>query len=207
MSRPEVFPPSPDYSGGDPEEPSLGSPLKKSKHLMTVERGHVESIRNGIMSLISNDKRVSPREHVIRFDHREELATTDIKQASSPQPATKSLTDPQTHIITTSPCRLRLFAIDPIEDEGLILQWQNKILPTIKPLLHRNNDKTVSISLLREGHSREESEPVIRVQTSNPRSEQQQLEVKNALLDVSPECHLKIRFAVGSVRRTHRDQV
>ncbi|KAF8849804.1 hypothetical protein BDZ45DRAFT_680247 [Acephala macrosclerotiorum] len=63
MSRPDVFPPSPDYSGGDATEPSPGSPLKKSKQSKTVKRGRVESIGNGIMSLITSNKRVSSREH------------------------------------------------------------------------------------------------------------------------------------------------
>ncbi|KUJ22892.1 uncharacterized protein LY89DRAFT_313446 [Mollisia scopiformis] len=62
MSRPEVFPPSPDYSGGDAAEPSPGSPLKKTKHTKTVKRGRVDTISNGIMSLIGS-KRVSSREH------------------------------------------------------------------------------------------------------------------------------------------------
>ncbi|KAE8444176.1 hypothetical protein EG329_000773 [Mollisiaceae sp. DMI_Dod_QoI] len=62
MSRPDVFPPSPDYSGGDVAEPSPGSPLKKTKHSKTIKRGRVESLGNGIMSLIST-KRVSSREH------------------------------------------------------------------------------------------------------------------------------------------------
>ena len=49
LSRPSVFPPSPDYSG-DAGEPSPGSPLKKTKH--STKRGR--SISNNLMSLISN---------------------------------------------------------------------------------------------------------------------------------------------------------
>ncbi len=50
MSRNPVFPPSPDYSGGDAGEASPGSPLKKAKH---SKRGRVEIISDNIMSLIS----------------------------------------------------------------------------------------------------------------------------------------------------------
>ncbi|KAL2076243.1 hypothetical protein VTL71DRAFT_1186 [Oculimacula yallundae] len=62
MSRPSVFPPSPDYSGGDVGDASPGSPLKKTKHTKNLKRGRVESISNNLMSLIST-KRVSSREH------------------------------------------------------------------------------------------------------------------------------------------------
>lgn len=59
LSRPSMFPPSPDYSG-DAGEPSPGSPLKKTKH--SSKRGR--SISNNIMSLISGDSnRGSSREH------------------------------------------------------------------------------------------------------------------------------------------------
>lgn len=60
LSRPSVFPPSPDYSGGDAGEPSPGSPLKKTKH---SKRGRgIESISNNIMSLIST-RHPESREH------------------------------------------------------------------------------------------------------------------------------------------------
>lgn len=58
LSRPSVFPPSPDYSGGD-HEASPGSPLKKTKH-SKQGRGRVDAISNNIMSLISTN---SSREH------------------------------------------------------------------------------------------------------------------------------------------------
>ncbi|KAK2629043.1 hypothetical protein QTJ16_002146 [Diplocarpon rosae] len=61
LSRPSVFPPSPDYSGGDAGDASPGSPLKKSK-TKTQKRGRVDTISNNLMSLIST-KRVSSREH------------------------------------------------------------------------------------------------------------------------------------------------
>jgi cell growth-regulating nucleolar protein len=58
LSRPSVFPPSPDYSGGDVGDASPGSPLKKTKH---SKRGRVDTISNNIMSMIST--RTSSREH------------------------------------------------------------------------------------------------------------------------------------------------
>ena len=58
LSRPSVFPPSPDYSGGDAADASPGSPLKKTKH---TKRGRIDTINNNIMSLIST--RNPSREH------------------------------------------------------------------------------------------------------------------------------------------------
>ena len=53
MTRPSVFPPSPDYSGGDAAE-TPGSPLKKSKHSKNTPRSSRDSIGNSIMSMISS---------------------------------------------------------------------------------------------------------------------------------------------------------
>lgn len=58
LSRPSVFPPSPDYSGGDAGEASPGSPLKKTKH---SRRGRVDTISNNLMAMITT--RGSSREH------------------------------------------------------------------------------------------------------------------------------------------------
>lgn len=62
LSRPSVFPPSPDYSGGD-FDASPGSPLKKTKHSKRGRergRGRVDTISNNIMSLITS---TPSREH------------------------------------------------------------------------------------------------------------------------------------------------
>lgn len=61
LSRPSVFPPSPDYSGDNIGDNSPGSPLKKTKHKSTSKRGRVDSIGNNLMSLIT-PKRVSSRD-------------------------------------------------------------------------------------------------------------------------------------------------
>ncbi|PQE12597.1 LYAR-type C2HC zinc finger protein [Rutstroemia sp. NJR-2017a BBW] len=53
LSRPSIFPPSPDYSG-DAAEHSPGSPLKKTKHAKRSSRPrHRESLGSNFMSLIS----------------------------------------------------------------------------------------------------------------------------------------------------------
>jgi hypothetical protein len=138
----------------------------------------------------------------LEVEHGKGDSTTGTKPKLSPQIAPKPLTGPHSHPIIASRSRLKVFVINTVEDKDLILLWQDKILPAVKSLLHKGNDKSISISLLREGTSLEESEPVIRIQTSMPRSTHQQTEVKNALLEVSPLFTPKIRFVVGSVRRT-----
>lgn len=62
LSRPSVFPPSPDYSGDNIGENSPGSPLKKTKHSKSTKRGRVDTISNNLLSLIA-PKRVASREH------------------------------------------------------------------------------------------------------------------------------------------------
>jgi cell growth-regulating nucleolar protein len=52
MTRPAVFPPSPDYSGGDAAE-TPASPLKKSRHSKTGKASRVEAIGNSLMAIIS----------------------------------------------------------------------------------------------------------------------------------------------------------
>jgi cell growth-regulating nucleolar protein len=64
LSRPSVFPPSPDYSGGD-FDASPGSPLKKTKHSRRDRersRGRVDTISNNIMSLITSTPSREPSE-------------------------------------------------------------------------------------------------------------------------------------------------
>jgi cell growth-regulating nucleolar protein len=58
LSRPSVFPPSPDYSGGDAGDASPGSPLKRSKHSKHSREGggRVDMFSNSIMALISTRK-------------------------------------------------------------------------------------------------------------------------------------------------------
>jgi len=68
LSRPSVFPPSPDYSGGDANDNSPGSPLKKTKHSKRGRNG-IDALGNNLMSLIGS-KRVSSREHSSHSEDR-----------------------------------------------------------------------------------------------------------------------------------------
>ncbi|KAK1755128.1 hypothetical protein QBC47DRAFT_402474 [Echria macrotheca] len=52
MSRPAVFPPSPDYSGGDAAE-TPASPLKKSKHSKHHKSSRVDGLGNSLMAMIA----------------------------------------------------------------------------------------------------------------------------------------------------------
>ncbi|KAK3394246.1 hypothetical protein B0H63DRAFT_40917 [Podospora didyma] len=52
MSRPSVFPPSPDYSGGDVAE-TPASPLKKSKHSKHHKPSRTEGLGNSLMAMIA----------------------------------------------------------------------------------------------------------------------------------------------------------
>ncbi|KAK0731245.1 hypothetical protein B0H67DRAFT_476156 [Lasiosphaeris hirsuta] len=59
MSRPSVFPPSPDYSGGDVAE-TPASPLKKSKHSKHHKSSRTETIGNSLMAMISASSKPKP---------------------------------------------------------------------------------------------------------------------------------------------------
>ncbi|KAI9843054.1 MAG: hypothetical protein M1838_002886 [Thelocarpon superellum] len=72
-SRPSDYPPSPDYSGGDGNQPSPNSPIKRSKH----SRAEKERVANPIMALVSTRKTSSnseeaarPRKHRRKHRHR-----------------------------------------------------------------------------------------------------------------------------------------
>lgn len=75
LSRPSVFPPSPDYSGGDVADASPGSPLKKTKH--SKKRGRVDAIGNGIMSLITTSKSREHSEDRPKRKHRKHRETSE----------------------------------------------------------------------------------------------------------------------------------
>jgi cell growth-regulating nucleolar protein len=54
MMRP-VFPPSPDYSGGDGAEVSPASPLKKTRHSKHARSGR-EGIGNNLLAMVTSSK-------------------------------------------------------------------------------------------------------------------------------------------------------
>ncbi|KAG9235090.1 hypothetical protein BJ875DRAFT_375029 [Amylocarpus encephaloides] len=62
LSRPSVFPPSPDYSGGDAGDASPGSPIKKTKHSKKRGRSRVDTISNNLRSLITARREHSSEE-------------------------------------------------------------------------------------------------------------------------------------------------
>jgi hypothetical protein len=99
----------------------------------------------------------------------------------------------------------RIFPIDPAKDASLIFSWQEHVLPVIKPLLCDGQDTSLSMTLLRQGKTRDDSEPVVLIQTSKPRSEERQQEIIRCI-----EKHLfplqspRILFVVGLIKRTAR---
>lgn len=97
---------------------------------------------------------------------------------------------------------IRFFPIDTLKDATLIFSWQ-EMMPTIKPLLCDDQDTSLSVTLLRQGKTPDDSEPVARIQTTKPRSEERQreiiLSIEQALFPLSSP---RIFFVVGSLRRT-----
>jgi cell growth-regulating nucleolar protein len=75
LSRPSVFPPSPDYSGGDANDASPGSPLKKAKSVKKRGRSRVDTISNNIMSLITTRREHSSEERPRRKHRRHREAS------------------------------------------------------------------------------------------------------------------------------------
>ncbi len=59
MSRPTVFPPSPDYSGGDVAE-TPASPLKKTKSKHTKSGRTTETLGNSLMAMIAASSKTKP---------------------------------------------------------------------------------------------------------------------------------------------------
>jgi cell growth-regulating nucleolar protein len=75
MMKP-IFPPSPDYSGGDAGEPSPGSPLKKTKHSRHSKSGR-EGIGNNLLAMMTTGtktktkkRKVSSKKHHSHRHHR-----------------------------------------------------------------------------------------------------------------------------------------
>jgi len=87
LSRPSVFPPSPDYSGGD-HEASPGSPLKKTKHSKRG-RSRVDTISNNIMSIITTGN--SSRDHSEHSQDRPRRKHRRHREHSSEQPTNRMI--------------------------------------------------------------------------------------------------------------------
>jgi hypothetical protein len=100
---------------------------------------------------------------------------------------------------------MRLFPIDARKDADLISAWKDNALPIIQSLICTQNDSSISISLLRRGETLDNSYPVVRIQTSVSRSEDQQAEINAAISNLLlPVPVLSVFFVTGSVRRTAR---
>jgi hypothetical protein len=99
----------------------------------------------------------------------------------------------------------RFFPIDALKDAVLIFAWQEQVLPNIKPLLCDGEDTSISMTLLRQGKTVEDSEPVVRVQTSKPRSEERQGEIIQSITQLLfPIPSPRPFFVIGSIKRTAR---
>jgi cell growth-regulating nucleolar protein len=61
LMRPSVFPPSPDYSGGDGGENSPASPIKKSKHSKTSKPSRTEAFGNNLRALMSGTSKTTTK--------------------------------------------------------------------------------------------------------------------------------------------------
>jgi hypothetical protein len=101
------------------------------------------------------------------------------------------------------PPSTRFFPIDTLKDAALILSWQ-ELMPIIKPLLYDDQDASLSVTLLRQGKTAEDSEPVVRIQTSKPRSEERQREIFRSIEQaLSPmqarQRYLRYRFAIDTL--------
>ncbi|KAI0136452.1 LYAR-type C2HC zinc finger protein [Xylariales sp. AK1849] len=61
LMRPSVFPPSPDYSGGDGGENSPASPIKKSKHHKHPKPSRTETFGNNLKALMSGTSKTTTK--------------------------------------------------------------------------------------------------------------------------------------------------
>lgn len=109
-------------------------------------------------------------------------------------------------LIPTKPAstpRIRSFPIDVSIDSALITAWKSLVLPHIAKIVPPDDDSSITASLVRRGTTAKDSRPVIRIQTSKPRSAQQREDItKKIQKRLSAFESIQITFAVGSVRRT-----
>lgn len=99
--------------------------------------------------------------------------------------------------------RIRSFPIDVSIDTALITAWKSFILPHMSQIVPPDGDSSIAASLIRRGTTPKESRPVVRIQTSKPRSPQQREDItKNIQKRLSAFESIQVTFAVGSVRRT-----
>jgi len=90
MSRPTVFPPSPDYSGGDVAE-TPASPLKKSKSKHHKSSRPSESLGNSLMAMIAASSKPKPS----TTKKRTKTKSSSTPSKSKKKRSTKSLEAPK----------------------------------------------------------------------------------------------------------------
>ncbi|KAJ4290671.1 hypothetical protein N0V88_006419 [Collariella sp. IMI 366227] len=91
MSRPTVFPPSPDYSGGDVAE-TPASPLKKTKSKHHKSHRAPETLGNSLMAMIAGSK---PKASTKKRVKTKTSSTPSKTKTSTKKRTTKSLEGPK----------------------------------------------------------------------------------------------------------------
>jgi cell growth-regulating nucleolar protein len=84
MNRPAVFPPSPDYSGGDAAE-TPASPLKKSRHSKHSKISRTEAIGSSLMALLSSNTN-SKAKSKVKSKKRKTIGSTATKKRHHHRP-------------------------------------------------------------------------------------------------------------------------
>ncbi|KAG4444406.1 hypothetical protein IFR05_000171 [Cadophora sp. M221] len=125
--------------------------------------------------------------------------------ASSTRVQSKAVEPVHTNTVARPEVPLRIFPIHAPKDAVLIDSWQNHALPNIKHSICTGDDSSISINLLRQGKTLEDSETIIRDQKSKPRSEDQQAEIVRSIKQLLiPLAAPRVLFVVGSIKRTAR---
>jgi cell growth-regulating nucleolar protein len=103
LSRPSVFPPSPDYSGGDGADASPKSPLKKTKH---ANRGRVEGISQGFLSFMSGTRipsRDNSEEHKRKHRRHRERSKQPTQKMLEYKPMTEDAPGESAQMVVYKP--------------------------------------------------------------------------------------------------------
>jgi hypothetical protein len=99
----------------------------------------------------------------------------------------------------------RFYPIDASKDADIIATWKSFMNRSMDRVVPPCNDTSISVSLMRRGKTTGDSVPVIRIQTSNIRSEQQKEEIRRSIREhMNKFPLLEVIFVVGSVKRTAR---
>ena len=159
--------------------------------------GGIEKHETKAQALTSTTTETSPRPTVV--DTRGAIGSSFISDCAD-QSGGKEVVTSRSPVPPTL-----FFPIDTGKDAPLIFSWQELALPAIKPLLCDSDDTSLSLTLLRQGKTLDSSEPVVRIQTTKPRSEERQQEIIGSIeKHLSPLPSPRVLFVVGSIKRTAR---